>query len=218
MMTDWKNFITQMTLSAHLKDSQALSSQIDQLLKTLAWDKQDLISWYKARANIKVCRVDESHIVPAESYARHTIRCHTERVTYSKENEEPKSSLPFYTQSNKVVSFVQDPAQVSTNHHPVQRLPEGADYAQLIDISRAVKQEDITHTQVVPDLVQREKDKRERESALAKTREQRLADERDYKRRRKSYRTKSGRKKATELQRDLVDGYMNDLSILYDRR
>ncbi|KAI8575302.1 hypothetical protein K450DRAFT_262483 [Umbelopsis ramanniana AG] len=58
----------------------------------------------------------------------------------------------------------------------------------------------------------------ERESALAKSREQRLADERDYKRRRKTYRTKSGQKKAIEIQRDLVEGYMNDLSILYDRR
>lgn len=42
----------------------------------------------------------------------------------------------------------------------------------------------------------------ERESALAKSREQRLADERDYKRRRKTYRTKSGQKKAIEV------GYM----------
>lgn len=39
----------------------------------------------------------------------------------------------------------------------------------------------------------------ERESALAKSREQRLADERDYKRRRKTYRTKSGQKKAIEV-------------------
>ncbi|KAI9280997.1 hypothetical protein BC943DRAFT_330287 [Umbelopsis sp. AD052] len=200
-----------MTLSAHLKDSQALESQIDQLLNTLAWDKQQLLSWYKTRA--KVSRIDESHSVP--SYAKHSRRGQTKRVTYSKVPE-LKSSVPFYTQSRNVVSFLQDPAQVPTSHHPVQHLPERANYAQLVEISRAVSKNDSNGP--LPDLVLREKERRERESALAKSREQRLADERDYKRRRKTYRTKSGFKKAIDIQRDLVEGYMNDVSILYDRR
>ncbi|CAO3674300.1 unnamed protein product [Umbelopsis ramanniana] len=194
-----------MTLSAHLKDSQALSSQIDQLLDTLAWDKQALLSWYKTRANLTVCRMDESHIVPSTSCAKHSMRCHTKRVTYSK-LPEPKSSVPFYSQSRNVVSFVQDPAQVPTSHHPVQYLPDRASHAQLVDISRAVTEIDTSRAEVLPDLVLREKEKRERESALAKSLEQRLADERDYKRRRKTYRTKSGQKKAIEIQRDLVEG------------
>lgn len=75
----------------------------------------------------------------------------------------------------------------------------------------------------------------ERESQWNKTREEILADERDYKRRRKTYRTKNSHKKAIEvrttiaesrrrrlaythkfiqIQRDMVEGYMNDLELL----
>ncbi|GAB5588902.1 hypothetical protein Unana1_03802 [Umbelopsis nana] len=96
-----------------------------------------------------------------------------------------------------------------------QPLPLEATPGQLVDISRAVKQEGHSGTLAVPDLVQRAKEEREQMSYGHKTREQILAEERDYKRRRKTYRTKNGRKKPIEIQRDLVEGYMNDLSILY---
>jgi hypothetical protein len=54
----------------------------------------------------------------------------------------------------------------------------------------------------------------ERESALARGREQRLADERDYKRRRKTYRTKSGQKKATEVGH-IMNGPLDDEGSAY---
>ncbi|CAO3670274.1 unnamed protein product [Umbelopsis vinacea] len=122
-----------------------------------------------------------------------------------------KSSLPFYVQSQQVVSFVSDPAQATLNQNAVQKLPEGATYVQLAELGH---KDDRIRTLGIPDLVQREKEKRERESQWNKTREEILADERDYKRRRKTYRTKNSHKKAIEIQRDMVEGYMNDLELL----
>ncbi|KAG2181429.1 hypothetical protein INT43_009012 [Umbelopsis isabellina] len=205
---------TAAVLNTLRQDGKEISQQIDHLLTELELDRDTLLTWYKNNSTVRTCPFNRSHIVPSTSLKSHCETCQQIRMVDTQAKyQTPTSSLPFYTHSSRVISFVADHALWKERTRAnLQQLHDNATYDQLAQTRRSDNNE--PSNTAIPDLVEHEKQRRERDRRAQKSRQEILAEERDYKRRRKTWRTKNVRSKAIDIQHDLVEGYMKDLELL----
>ncbi|XP_038051509.1 U11/U12 small nuclear ribonucleoprotein 48 kDa protein-like [Patiria miniata] len=206
--------------------------QLDELLCHLQWDKEDILAQNEEK--MKVCPIHSHHLVPETCLEQHTHECQLVAQGYSrqKQKEIPASHSFFYARSSSVVPVIIDKeaqddilSQVpgSSRNKEVPRTIDRMDKAftaaeklaihlAVLEKSKAARQQETVSLQDLefdPEALLK-KD----EPAKPKSRLEVLAELRDYKRRRQSYRAKNvhiTRRSQTEIMRDVIEAQMKEL-------
>ncbi|XP_033640607.1 U11/U12 small nuclear ribonucleoprotein 48 kDa protein-like [Asterias rubens] len=213
-------------LSAFIETSQ---SQLDCFLGELNWNREELLN----EKRMKVCPVNSHHVVPESSLKKHTEECELVAEGYTREEQkEIQSTHFFYSQSNCVVPVLIDnntqkeilskvPGSFADKKVPrtVERMDKTftsaerlAIYDTIIEKSKATNRQSAISLQELeldPDsLLKRD------QIQVKKSKLEVLAELRDYKRRRQSYRAKNvhiTRRSQTEIMRDVIENQMTEI-------
>ncbi|KAI7859953.1 hypothetical protein BDC45DRAFT_495373 [Circinella umbellata] len=208
---------------------KSINAQIDTILNTLKWNRDDLKQWYSEEQEKLVCPHDQRHVIPRSKWQVHAEQCLAKKqnnqpppprpsqMHKGKQKKKIRGRLPssvryFYTQAPYVVSFTNDIQPVEGGAH-VYPLAPSVDYASLANSIRA--QHNLPSVARVQDFQQDQEtlehdqdDDGDGDDGDEQTKER---DSIGIKRRRKTYRVKvSKHRSATEVQRQLVHGYMHE--------
>ncbi|KAL1915326.1 uncharacterized protein VTP21DRAFT_6784 [Calcarisporiella thermophila] len=185
-------------LNSLSKDIAFYESKIDDLLKHLNWNLEDLRE-----------QLDRSPTAPqAQNKSR---QC-------QEQEKEPPSSLFFYRHAPAVISFSKDAKLVQSDqsslnqvhHFPVptsEVIDRLSDYASTIEASKKVRndRERFEIHQGIDDMVEKMEAMKETQQAYAKSEIEKLAEQRDRRRRRRSYRKiRITKRTPLEIHRDLI--------------
>ncbi|XP_022083342.1 U11/U12 small nuclear ribonucleoprotein 48 kDa protein-like isoform X2 [Acanthaster planci] len=206
--------------------------QLDELLSRLQWDKEDILNQNEKK--MKLCPINSHHLVPETCLEQHTLECELVAEGYSRQEQKeiPRSNSFFYERSSSVVPvFIDKEAQEdilsrvpgSSAGKDVPRTVDRMDKAftsaeklaihvAVLEKSKASREKDTVSLQDLE--FNQEAPLKTDESAKPKTRLEILAEMRDYKRRRQSYRAKNvhiTRRSQTEIMREVIEAQMNEL-------
>ncbi|CAG8472417.1 1321_t:CDS:2 [Paraglomus brasilianum] len=203
--------------------------KLNTIFKELNWDIDTITEYEKEASNLVTCPFDNGHKVQEKSYKDHYKRCelkyHGIKDEKRKRRQLPSSQF-FYEQSPIVISLVQNPApdeSFSSVRQPLSVSQRLGSYLADIDLSNKIRQEQ--HKPVrdeykdfdeVWEALQRMK---EQQNQGQKSRAELLAEMRDYKRRRKSYRAKNisiTNRTATQVHHDLIAAFTEDYKLLHE--
>ncbi|CAO3611561.1 unnamed protein product [Mucor hiemalis] len=216
------------------KKIETANDKINDILQKLGWTREELITWHNDRKRLQTCPFNKRHVVPEQAMKEHYRSCllKSRGAKTVKKGKESESSLFFYKQSPSVVSFVVNNRlgehkniidttllqhqQQQTQHYyvkelePIQSITEKCQaYDQVIQRSNQLQNDHHQHHRIANlkeiDSLVLEKQKRKK-SQLHNEREQL------NKRRRKQYRVKVKMNTATEIQKELINAYMQEYS------
>ncbi|CAG8593254.1 13210_t:CDS:10 [Ambispora gerdemannii] len=219
------SYITELT-----KQLDDYDQKLDKLLKELSWSREFLKSREEETQNWVICPFDASHKVPNKSYEAHYKRCELKYHGIKKERgvqRQLPSSTFYYKDAPSVISLLEtDESRRATRAAPhigqsltvEQRLSE-----YLKDLSDSNQIRLTHHDRQKHDVYQNFDEvwenlqKFKEQNQGSKSREELLAEQRDYKRRRKSYRAKNikvTQRTPTLIHRDIIVAYMEDFKLL----
>lgn len=214
------------------KKIETANDKINAILQKLDWTREELVAWHNGRKRLQICPFNKRHVVPEKSMREHYRVCllKSRGAKTAKKAKKSKSSLFFYKQSPSVVSFVVNNSleehkniidttllhqQQTQNYYvkelePIQSITERCQaYDQVIQRSNQLQKDHHPHHSIANlkeiDSLVLEKQKRKKNE---------LHNEREQlnKRRRKQYRVKVKMNTATEVQKELINAYMQEYS------
>ncbi|CAG8531429.1 2227_t:CDS:2 [Acaulospora morrowiae] len=217
---------------------QSYENQIDEyekkfeeLLTELSWDFETLKIRKQETDGLMTCPFNAAHKVPVKSYERHHKSCELKQYGITSERGRRKqvpSSAFFYQNSPVVLSLNKEELQktaadgsanssVGQGLTVSQRLEEYekemAAFNRIRSERKQQRRDDYQNFDEIWEAVQKKKG----ENQGYKSRAELLAEQRDYKRRRKSYRAKNikiTQRTPTQVHRDLIAAYMEDFKLL----
>ncbi|CAG8445360.1 10310_t:CDS:2 [Ambispora leptoticha] len=222
---DRDSFIAEIT-----KQLDDYDHKFNKLLNELSWSREFLESREEETQNWVICPFDASHRVPHKSYEAHYKRCELKYHGIKKERgmqRQLPSSTFYYKDAPSVISLLETDelrktarAAPSIGQSPTveQRLSE---YLKALSDSNQIRL--AHHNRQKRDVYQNFDEvwenlqKFKEQNQGLKSREELLAEQRDYKRRRKSYRAKNikvTQRTPTLIHRDIIAAYMEDFKLL----
>ncbi|RHZ54164.1 hypothetical protein Glove_429g36 [Diversispora epigaea] len=205
--------------------------KLKELLAELSWDIESLGILHQEFNSFITCSFNAAHKVPIKSYEQHHTRCelkHHGIISEGGRRKQVPSSTFFYRKSPAVLSLDKEELQKTAAYGSAnnnvgqsltvsQRLEEYEKEMAMFNSIRAEnkqqKRDEYQNFDAIWEAVQKKKG----ENSGQKSRAELLAEERDYKRRRKSYRAKNIRitqRTPTQIHRDLIAAYMEDFILL----
>lgn len=199
-------------ISSLLNDSTRL---LDGIAKSLDWDKEVLAS----QEHVKSCQcpVNEGHVMESCYLDKHVGKCRLRNLGVDLKNDVCPSSCFFYKSSSSVVSVASNasglepdiPAEVLRfRQTPEERLRS---YDHVVEIAKSKRklqgeqsEGDVNMADDAPKGV----------GEQFKSKLEMLAEQRDYKRRRQSYRAKNvhiTKRTPTDIMREIIDNRMQEL-------
>ncbi|KAG9345069.1 hypothetical protein JZ751_009610 [Albula glossodonta] len=207
--------------------TESCQKQLDGLFEALGWSNESTADSIQEEP-MEVCPFDSNHRVPQRSMARHKVSCRLNKMGYSKEEQadmyDPticyeKANIPAVV----IGDYSAEPPDVPQNHKRAICDLTVADRLALYDhvIEEASKQrmqaKPVEGDDLYVDLVA--KLKKGEEQNGPKSHLEVLAEMRDYKRRRQSYRAKNvhiTKKSYTEVIREVIDVHSGELARLWE--
>ncbi|RIB06144.1 hypothetical protein C2G38_2217857 [Gigaspora rosea] len=196
--------------------------KFEELLSELSWDIESLKIREQEIKSTTTCPFNPAHKVPTKSYDKHYKRCELKYhgITDCGKRKRLPSSTFFYENAPAVINLVKDGSVkigVGQSLTVSQRLEA---YEREIVISNQIREENQRQKRDEYqnfDEVWKAVQKKKGENQGQKSRTELLAEQRDYKRRRKSYRAKNikiTQRTPTQVHRDLIAAYMEDFKLL----
>ncbi|CAI2170893.1 3013_t:CDS:2 [Funneliformis geosporum] len=200
--------------------------QFEKLLNELSWDLEN-VKIQQQRVNALVnCPFNPAHRIPSKSFERHYRKCelkfHGIHSELGRRKQLPSSNF-YYQNTTSVISLNKEIKEGSLPNNNVQSLTVDQrlqEYESEVEKSNQIreqlqqeKQDLYQNFDQVWEAVQKMKEQNQGH----KTREELLAEQRDYKRRRKSYRAKNikiTQRTPTQIHKDLIEAYMEDFKLL----
>ncbi|XP_058524514.1 U11/U12 small nuclear ribonucleoprotein 48 kDa protein isoform X2 [Ochotona princeps] len=195
---------------------------LDEVTASLGWSLEQLDA---TEDEIVICPYDSNHRMPKSSLAKHVESCRLRKLGYTKEEQEEMYNPDFFYENVKVPSitlriYSSSPVEVPLNHKRSVCDLTQADRLALYDfvVEETKKQRSSSQTiendsDLFVDLAAKVNQDNSRKSP--KSYLEILAEVRDYKRRRQSYRAKNvhiTKKSYTEVIRDVISVHMEELS------
>ncbi|XP_043396193.1 U11/U12 small nuclear ribonucleoprotein 48 kDa protein isoform X2 [Chelonia mydas] len=183
--------------------------------------------WFGAQEERAVCPYDANHQMPRASLAKHVVACRLRRLEYSREEQAEMYDSAFYYQKAKIPTITMAlgaysslPVEVPQNHKRFICDLTQADRLAIYDYvleetkkqrsrSQATENDSDLFVDLAAKVTQDDGQKG------PKSHLEILAEMRDYKRRRQSYRAKNvhiTKKSYTEVIRDVIGVHMEELS------
>ncbi|XP_071483669.1 U11/U12 small nuclear ribonucleoprotein 48 kDa protein-like [Diadema antillarum] len=192
---------------------------LEEVLKGIGWSREEL----QDQEPLLPCPRNTNHAVQRESLNAHVKRCEWSGDGYSKAERENAEDLShnefFYEKSNSVHGVTLDNStgtlprtmdRLAVEASPSERL---ALYETALEKCQARRREEQDYTDLELNLDQDQNDD-DNAGAKPKSRLEVLAEMRDYRRRRQSYRAKNvhiTRKTKTDVMREIIDTHMKFL-------
>ncbi|CAG8591831.1 7023_t:CDS:2 [Diversispora eburnea] len=209
-------------------------------MEQLSWDIESLRILHQEFDSFITCSFNAAHKVPIKSYEQHHIRCELKHHGIISESGRKRKQVPsstfFYRKAPAVLSLDKEELQKtaaygSANNNVGQSLTVGQrleEYEKEMAMFNSIraenkqqKRDEYQNFDAIWEAVQKKKGKKTlkalSENSGQKSRAELLAEQRDYKRRRKSYRAKNIRitqRTPTQIHRDLIAAYMEDFILL----
>ncbi|CAG8511792.1 15173_t:CDS:2 [Racocetra persica] len=195
--------------------------KFEKLLSELSWDIESLrIREQESKSSI-TCPFNSAHKVPTKSYEKHYKKCELKyhgitdcgkrkRLPILKSKDDVKKSLENVKDGSINIGVGQS-LTVSQRLEAYER--EVAMSNQIREENQRRRRDEYQNFDEVWKAVQKKKG----ENQGQKSRTELLAEQRDYKRRRKSYRAKNikiTQRTPTQVHRDLIAAYMEDFKLL----
>ncbi|GBC02464.1 hypothetical protein RclHR1_04640007 [Rhizophagus clarus] len=203
------------------------NKQFENLLNELSLDLENVKFQQQEIKSLVNCPFNPAHKVPSKSFGRHFRKCELKFHGIHNElggRKKLPSSNYFYQNA---------PSVISLNKEELRQMPEIKEgplsltvdqrlrrYEKEIEICDQIREQ---HRQQRKDVYQNfdqvweAVQKMKEQNQGQKTREELLAEQRDYKRRRKSYRAKNikiTQRTPTQVHRDIIAAYMEDFKLL----
>ncbi|EPY83818.1 U11/U12 small nuclear ribonucleoprotein [Camelus ferus] len=174
---------------------------------------------------VVICPYDSNHHMPKSSLAKHMVSCRLRKLGYTKEEEDKMYNSDFFYENAKIPSitlriYSSSPVEVPLNHKRLVCDLTQADRLALYDFVIEETKKKRSDSQIIEndsdlfvDLAAKVNQDNSRKSP--KSYLEILAEVRDYKRRRQSYRAKNvhiTKKSYTEVIRDVINVHMEELS------
>ncbi|CAG8609800.1 19460_t:CDS:2 [Dentiscutata erythropus] len=188
--------------------------KFEELLSDLSWDIESLKIHEQESKSTITCPFNSAHKVPTKSYEKHYRRCELKYhgITECGKRKKLPSSTFFYENAPAVITLTKDGSMnlgVGQSLTVSQRLEL---YEREIAISNQIREENQRQKRDEYqnfDEVWKAVQKKKGENQGQKSRTELLAEQRDYKRRRKSYRAKN-----IKITQHLIAAYMEDFKLL----
>ncbi|MCJ8728196.1 hypothetical protein PDJAM_G00001530 [Pangasius djambal] len=202
--------------------TQNCRTQLTELFEVLGWSWENYSS---QQDKMEVCPYEPNHTVPCRSMENHRTTCLLSQLGYSKEEQAEMYETSFCYEKANIPSitledYSTEPADVPQNHKRAICDLTTADRLALYDhaIQEAIQQSAKTSNSedLYVDLVS--KLKKDEEKSGPKSHLEVLAEMRDYRRRRQSYRAKNvhiTKKSYTEIIREVIDVHSGELAKLW---
>ncbi|KAG0179244.1 hypothetical protein DFQ29_002335 [Apophysomyces sp. BC1021] len=208
------------------------SQRLDRILTLINCDRDALIQWQKDQDKLCPCPIDPRHRVPKSSYNNHYQACLSKSrgVDNLSQGKSPPSSLPFYKHAPAVVSFVEKHESLDKDHQNIVHIQTNQ-YLESVQARDKAYRDQVQTAQTLrrqhhiqpsdfnvdnlQNILGTPDETQERESR-PKSASQTLMENRDYRRRRKVYRVKMSQRTPIEMQRQIVEAYMNEFSLETD--
>ncbi|KAG9285798.1 hypothetical protein G9A89_013223 [Geosiphon pyriformis] len=200
--------------------------KFNELLRELDWASEPFQN-HEEGETFTFCPFDPAHKIPKKSYETHYKRCelkfHGIKSERGKRRQLPSSSF-YYHDASSVVSL---PEKAKSKLHSTTNVGQSltvnerrAEYLEAIQTTNQLRLQNQQHKRDVYqnfdevwELVQKLKE----QNQGTKSRAELLAEQRDYKRRRKSYRAKNikiTQRTPTQIHHDIIAAYMEDFKLL----
>ncbi|KAI9366318.1 hypothetical protein BD770DRAFT_375951 [Pilaira anomala] len=192
------------------KRVEKANEQINQIIEKLGWTRQELKAWQNSQHQLVTCPLNKRHRVSKDKIKQHYTRCllKSRGAKLVKNTQQVPSSLFFYKKASGVVSFIEDDDRnknrmntVITELEPAPSnttLEKRQAYDQVIQQSNRLRH-DRTKL-VLSDEIDRQ--------VLENQKKKRLLDSQQQSKRSKKYRIKMKMNTPTEIQRELINAYM----------
>ncbi|RIA89189.1 hypothetical protein C1645_738835 [Glomus cerebriforme] len=203
------------------------NKQFENLLNELSLSLENVKIRQQEFNSLVICPFNPAHKVPPKSFERHFRKCelrfHGIHNELGKRKKLPSSNY-FYQNASSVVSLNKEELQQISEIKEgplsltvVQRLQEYEKEIEMCDQIREQHQQQKKDVYQNFDQIWEAVQKMKEQNQGQKTREELLAEQRDYKRRRKSYRAKNikiTQRTPTQVHRDIIAAYMEDFKLL----
>nr|XP_036301887.1 U11/U12 small nuclear ribonucleoprotein 48 kDa protein isoform X5 [Pipistrellus kuhlii] len=200
---------------------------LEEVTSSLGWslDRLDPGEEAAAEDEVVICPYDFNHHMPKSSLAKHMVSCRLRKLGYTKEEEDKMYNSEFFYENMKIPSitlriYSSLPVEVPLNHKRFVCDLTQADRLALYDFVIEETKKKRSDSQIIEndsdlfvDLAAKVNQDNSRKSP--KSYLEILAEVRDYKRRRQSYRAKNvhiTKKSYTEVIRDVINVHMEELS------
>ncbi|XP_059544548.1 U11/U12 small nuclear ribonucleoprotein 48 kDa protein isoform X3 [Myotis daubentonii] len=200
---------------------------LQEVTSSLGWslDRLDPGEAAAAEDEVVICPYDFNHHMPKSSLAKHMVSCRLRKLGYTKEEEDKMYNSEFFYENMKIPSitlrtYSSLPVEVPLNHKRFVCDLTQADRLALYDFVIEETKKKRSDSQIIEndsdlfvDLAAKVNQDNSRKSP--KSYLEILAEVRDYKRRRQSYRAKNvhiTKKSYTEVIRDVINVHMEELS------
>ncbi|MGH0164973.1 UNVERIFIED_CONTAM: hypothetical protein FKN15_059591 [Acipenser sinensis] len=201
--------------------------KLDGLFAAFGWSPNNTDGSIAQLEPTTVCPYDFHHIIPKQSLEKHVAFCRLNKLGYSKEEQaEMYDTSVFYEKANiptmTIGEYSSAPVEVPENHKRAICDLTVADRLAIYNhvIAETSRQKSKTESSENDDLYVDLADKLKRDEDLncPKSHLEVLAEMRDYKRRRQSYRAKNvhiTKKSYTEVIREVIDVHSGELARLW---
>ncbi|KAM9074180.1 U11/U12 small nuclear ribonucleoprotein 48 kDa protein isoform 2-T2 [Megaptera novaeangliae] len=200
---------------------------LEEVTASLGWslDRLEPGEEEAAEDEVAICPYDSNHHMPKSSLAKHMVSCRLRKLGYTKEEEDKMYNSDFFYENAKIPSvtlrmYSSLPVEVPLNHKRFVCDLTQADRLALYDFVIEETKKKRSDSQIIEndsdlfvDLAAKVNQDNSRKSP--KSYLEILAEVRDYKRRRQSYRAKNvhiTKKSYTEVIRDVINVHMEELS------
>ncbi|KAI7892980.1 uncharacterized protein EV154DRAFT_503531 [Mucor mucedo] len=207
------------------KRVEKANEKINEILEKLGWTRSQLKQWQTEQKKVMICPFDKRHQVPPSTMKEHYRQClYKSRGTQMVKETRPPSSLFFYQDAPSIVSFVDPQTKIVEPHkNIIETLPPQQEYYveelkaiptieekrqaydQMIERSKQLRLESHRRQLVTSAIDRRVHEKQNRLKKKAHEDQQQL-----NKRKRKQYRIKMKMITPTEIQRELINAYMQE--------
>ncbi|XP_028410888.1 U11/U12 small nuclear ribonucleoprotein 48 kDa protein-like isoform X2 [Dendronephthya gigantea] len=192
---------------------------IDNLSERLHWDKKHLLSQNITRAQ---CPFNTHHVVKVGDLDQHKHKCYLKKIGFTPF----ESSSAFYSNDKSlVVSITADDMNsnqknfaIPSDLHEYMYTPEERLNQYNADIKITSLKRKAERDQFESDLSESTQDSKEMTADNQKSELELLAEQRDYKRRRQSYRAKNvhiTKRTPIEITREIINNRMQELENMY---
>ncbi|CAB4376807.1 hypothetical protein RhiirA5_452755 [Rhizophagus irregularis] len=214
-------------IEAYESQLKEYNKHFENLLNELSLDLENVKIQQQEIKSLVNCPFNPAHKVPSKSFGRHFRKCelkfHGIHNELGRRKKLPSSNF-FYQNSPSVISLNKEELQQISEikEGPLsltvdQRLQKYEKEIGMCDQIREQHQQQKKDIYQNFDQVWEAIQKMKEQSQGQKTREELLAEQRDYKRRRKSYRAKNikiTQRTPTQVHRDIIAAYMEDFKLL----
>ncbi|KAI8972516.1 hypothetical protein BDB01DRAFT_810043 [Pilobolus umbonatus] len=166
------------------KRVEEANQKIDSLISQLGWTREEIKAWAQEQKKMTLCPYSQ-HRVPAHKYNEHSKRCYlkTQGIIYKPNKKSLPSSLFFYQDAPSVVSFV---TEEDSSTDPCQ------EYDRIVSASRVLRSNK-KMDDMGPIVIEKQKEKKKKED-----------------KKRRKHRLKMKIVTATDIQRELINAYMEE--------